>query len=197
MWEGGAAQFVIPALTQYAEAGDMARWIATARPGEVLVYATGPMLGDHAAKRLALRWHGEGRVHLFQRRAERAHCFEYCARARAPSPGEGANDGGRPAGGRQVAGSPPRDDVWRESRDGRVYALLFRDVAAGRCCPSNGEIAERLDLDDRYAAKNALTRLKTMGLIRFEQAGRTRTRIVTIVATGQSSADISGEIEHG
>ncbi len=192
MREGGAAQFVIPALTQYAESTDMARWIVTAKPGEVLVYATGPMLGDHAAKRLALGWQGDGKAELFQRRATRAHCFDYCARKRGAGVAGAAND----AGSRRVAGSPPRDEAWREGREGRVYSLLFRDVAAGRHCPSNAEIAERLDFDSRYMAKDALTKLKAMGLIRFEQAGRHRTRIVTIVATGQSSADVS-EVEHG
>ncbi|MDR7102969.1 hypothetical protein [Croceicoccus sp. BE223] len=189
MREGGAAQFVIPALTQYEEPGDMAKWLATAKPGEIIMYATGPMLGNHPAKRLALRWQEQGKAVLFQRRSQRVHCFDYFAKKCGA-----ANDAS--GGARQVAGSPPRDDAWRESRDGRVYALLFRDVAAGRCCPSNGEIAERLDLHDRYAAKDALTRLKAMGLIRFEQAGRTRTRIVTIVATGQSSADVQ-EVRHG
>ncbi len=182
-----AAQFTLPALTHYAEAADMARWIATARPGDVTVYATGPMLGDHAAKRLALQWQGEGKAELFQRRSDRNHCFDYCARKRAPAHKAAANDEGSVR--RLVDGRPPQDDAWRDSREGRVYALLFRDVADGRCCPTNASIAERLDLDTRYCAKDALAKLKDMGLIRFEQTGLRRTRIVTIVATGRSSAE--------
>lgn len=186
MREGGAAQFVIPALTQYEDPVAMAKWLATAKPGDCIVYATGPYLGDHPAKRLALRWQDQGKAVLFQKRSERLHCFDYYAK-KPRRAGDPAND----AGSRRVAGSPPRDEAWREGREGRVYALLFRDVAAGRHCPSNAEIAQRLDFDSRYMAKDALTKLKAMGLIRFEQAGQHRTRIVTIVATGQSSADVS------
>lgn len=188
---GAAVRFTVPALTQYEDPVAMAKWLATAQPGEWIIYASGPMLGDHAAKRLALRWQDQGKAVLFQRRSERVHCFDYYAKKPGRS-GPASNE----AGGRKVVGEPPRDAAWRESREGRVYALLFRDVANGRCCPSNAEIAERLDLFDRYAAKNALTKLKDMGLIRFEQAGRYRTRIVTILATGQCSTEPL-EVRHG
>ena len=172
-----APSFRIGPLTHYAEADAMAAWLEAAGPGEVLIYATGPALTDHAAPRLARSWQAQGLVDLFQGRAERAHCFEYKARKRAYRAEAGAEG--------VTAEILPGDAL-------RVLALLSAVADAGEPCPTNEDIAEQLSLGTRWRARHLFDRLKLSGRIRVIEPARFGARVIEIAATGKRTA-ASGE----
>lgn len=69
--------------------------------------------------------------------------------------------------------------------DRNVLALLQASAEAGEACPSNEAIAEAVGFNSVAAPPGVLSRLERRGFIRV---GRfQRSRIVTIVATGQST----------
>lgn len=169
-----APGFRIGPLTHYADTAAMAAWLEAAAPGDVIVYATGPMLADHPAPKLARRWHGAGQVDLFQTRAERAHCFEYKARKRATA----------------SAAVPPAASS-AEILPGealRVLEMLSEAATANECCPTNDAIARTLGLKDWKRARYRFGQLVSAGRIRVIEPARFGARVIEIVSSGARTA---------
>lgn len=171
----GAPGFSIGPLTTYADPAAMAEWVEQAGAGHELIYATGPQLGDHAAKALALHWQEQGLVALKQRRSSRAHCFDYLAErvgAVAPAPTTSASDG-------HVRGEMAA-----------LLRILRRCAVRGKVCPSNAELAKELGLRrgeaSRRRSRYLLERLAQEKRISVTGCGRNAPRVVTILAAGKA-----------
>lgn len=164
------------ALTTYADPAAMRDWVAQAAPGHELVYATGPALGDHPAKRTALDLQQSGQVVLFQRRATRAHCFEYCAKrvhaeaCPAPVPAEKVDH--------------------TRAQLSALLRELRRCAAKGEVCPSLSAAAKVLDLPrgqrGRRRAQYLFDRLVAEKRIAIASHGRNAPRVATILAAGRA-----------
>ena len=170
-----APGFSIGPLTTYADPAAMAVWVEQAGAGHELIYATGPQLGDHAAKALALRWQEQGLVALKQRRSSRAHCFDYLAErvgADALTPAPSASDG-------HVRGEMAA-----------LLRILRRCAVRGKACPSNAELAKELGLRrgeaGRRRSRYLLERLAQEKRISVTGCGRNAPRVVTILAAGKA-----------
>lgn len=155
----------------------MRDWLENAEAGSRIVYATGPVLGDHAAVRLITAWQQAGSVHLFQRRAERANCTDYCAEKRpvkvpAPAPSQRAG-----------MGKASRADMARLSRH------LRRLAALGRPCPSFSDLARTLDLPrgnrGRRRAQYLLDQLAREGRVLIERNGKEAQIVIPNARTGK------------
>ncbi len=171
----GAPGFSIGPLTTYADPAAMAEGVEPAGAGHELIYATGPQLGDHAAKALALLWQEQGLVALKQRRSSRPHCFDYLAErvgADAPAPAPSASDG-------HVRGEMAA-----------LLRILRRCVVRGKACPSNAELAKELGLrrgqQGRRRAQYLVDRLTREKRISVTGCGRNAPRVVTILAAGKA-----------
>jgi len=73
----------------------------------------------------------------------------------------------------------------------RLLVWLDRCASSGMACPSNEAIAARFGLG-HTAPTRMLQRLRDAGFIKFEMTTRPRGRVVTIVATGRSTARPAG-----
>lgn len=175
--------FRIGPLGTYADPGEMRAWLAAAAPGDAITYATTPMLGDQDAARLAREWAGQGLVELFQRRAVRAHCFDYCARRLA-------GDEDAPASLRSTGEARTSEAVDQTRLQMRaLLAILRRCAVRGKACPSNARLASELGLDrgprGRRRAQYLFDRLTTEKRISVTGCGRNAPRVVTILAAGK------------
>ena len=170
-----------PARTLYASPLEMAQWLASARPGEEMKYATGPAL-DHRepAAILAGQWGRESAAHPFQKRRD-GGVIDYHVRKLSPSTAEWR----LPASARR----PTDDAEWEASEQGRVYRLLCRCANLAQPCPSNQAVSHRLNLTDRNRAQYLIRQLCERGLIRLEAAAKLGPRVVRIVATGKCTPE--------
>ncbi|MBX7496786.1 hypothetical protein K3172_13045 [Qipengyuania sp. 6B39] len=170
-----APGFSIGPLTTYAEPAQMRAWLAGAEAGHAIVYATGPALAEHPAKALALKWQGEGKVELSQRRSARAHCFDYLARKV----------------GDAVCTMAERNASLTETRTQMraLLKILRRCAVRGAVCPSLTKAARELGLPGggrgRRRAQYLFDRLKAEKKIAVSGNGRNAPRVVTILAPGQ------------
>lgn len=178
------AGFTLGPLTTYADTAAMACWLEAARPGDEMIYATGPTLGDHAATRLARTMQEGGLVHLLQRRSGKPHCFDYCARKREA--GASADScGAKPA----VLERQIPDPLSLPIDEARVYQCVAQAAQAGEACPSLARLATRCSLESRFRAKYLLGRLCELGLLkkhdRPASARRDAPMVFTVVLTGK------------
>lgn len=186
-------RFVLGPLTLYAEIGVMEAWLENAAPGDELRYATGPALGREApAGQLARQWAEEGEVMLFQRRPGPGKPLEYVARRKEPPVKPRAS---RALPGRQARPLLPLPQDFAESDEGRMLALLTEAAEAGVACPSESELARRLELNSRRRAQYLINRLMRASLIRVQSSTSFHGRVVTIVATGKKTADRAGPVQ--
>jgi len=167
-----SAGFSLGPLTHYADPAAMAAWLASARAGAELIYASGPFLGTAPAAALAQQWQAAGAVELFQRRSgTRANCFDYHARRRAVAAVPGA-----------ISAEVLPDEALR------VLDLLMRVAAERGQCPTNEGIARALDLKDWTRARYRFRQLIDAGRIRVIEPARFGARVIEIVATGARTA---------
>ena len=188
-----SAGFSIGPLTTYADSAAMACWLERAAVGDEMIYATGPVAGDHPATRLARTMHDGGLVELFQRRSGRAHCFDYCARKRAIT--------GSPAASLHESGAAPSAEALERQiltlplDEARVYQLVARAAQDNAPCPSLSTIAARCQLTNRFRAKYLLERLCELHLLAKHDrpAGTPRElpMVFDVIALGKSTR--SGE----
>lgn len=171
-----------PARTLYASPLEMAQWLASARAGAEMKYASGPAL-DHRepAAILAGQWGRAGTVHPFSRRRDGA-TLDFFVRKMAGS--------GVVAPAASLARRPQDDAAWEESEQGRVYRLLCRCANLRQPCPSNQAVSDRLNLTDRNRAQYLIRQLCERGLIRLEAAAKLGPRVVRIVATGKVTPEV-------
>lgn len=196
----GEPRFVLGPLTLYADIGVMEAWLDSAVPGDELRYATGPALGrDAPAGKLARQWAEEGEVVLFQRRLGPGKPLEYVARRREPPVrprADAARGGSARLTGQARRGSArpalPLPQDFDASDEGRMLAALTELADAGAPCPSNVELARKLDLNSRYRAQYLINRLCRANLIRVASASSFEGRTVTIVASGARTAERHG-----
>lgn len=177
----GAPAFKIGPLTHYADPAQLEAWLAGAKPGNVVTYATGPYLGDHAAAACMRAAQAGGSVELFQERSDRAHCFEYKARkiaVRCERDGAGAATPG------DVLVQPHQ----LPGEERQVYLFLLAEIEAGRPCPTNEAIADALDLETSRQARYRFDKLVEAGLVRVIEPARFGARVIELVLTGQRSA---------
>lgn len=163
--------FSLAALTNYADPAQMALWMEQASPGAVLIYATGPWLGNHAAAAMAREWQAQHRAELWQTRAARANCFDYHARKLPP----------RPAAPVMVRGGGDGDC-------GRMLALLEQIAAEALPCPTNEALADELGLGSKWKARHLFDRLVASGAVRLIEPARFGARVIEIAETGARTA---------
>ena len=178
-----SAAYSIGPLTTFADPAAMRAWLASAEGGAVLVYASGPSLGAHPAQAEAARWQAAGAAQLFQRRAERRGCFDYCARK------SGCQDESSRA---QVAASDSADKSsvgQRRSDLGALCRLLRSRARRGKHCPSLSELARMLDLPrgqrGRRRAHYLLELVARECGIRIDRSDPARARIVLPAKKGK------------
>ena len=180
------AGFSIGPLTTYADSAQMACWLERAAVGDEMIYATGPVAGDHPATRLARTMHDGGLVELFQRRSGRAHCFDYCARKKGVVESESAE----PQDLHRTILTLPLDEA-------RVYQCVARAAQADAPCPSLSAIAAQCLLSNRFRAKYLLGRLCELGLLakhdRPAGAPRELPMVFDVIALGKSTQTGDGE----
>ena len=156
-----SASFKIGPLTTYADTAAMACWLEAAKPGDEMIYATGPMLGDHAAARLARTMAEGGLVELKQRRSGKPNCFDYCAAKL--DPGVESNPASSSAA---VEQTHLEQQVLRLQLDeARVYQCVATAAQNHAPCPSLARIATICRLESRFRAKYLLGRLVEQGLL--------------------------------
>lgn len=185
--------FRIGPLGTYADPLEMRAWLAAAAPGDAITYATTPMLGGQDAARLAREWEAKGLVELYQRRAKRAHCFDYCARRLACD-----EDAPAATSDPQGAKSQPVDQTRLQMR--ALLAILRRCAVRGKACPSNARLASELGLRrgeaGRRRARYLLERLAGENRISVTGCGRNAPRVVTILAAGKGCGkSTAGEVK--
>lgn len=156
------ASFRIGPLTTYADPADMAAWIERAATGDEMIYATGPVLGEHPAASLARKMAECAQVELFQRRSGKPNCFDYCARRLPPAASVAENGEHSPANTasleKKVFGLP--------LEEARVYQCIATAARAGSPCPSLARIATICRLKSRRRADYLLAQLVEMGLLK-------------------------------
>lgn len=176
--------FRIGPLTTYADPAAMAEWAKRARPGDEMIYASGPALGEHAAASQARAMRDSGLVELFQRRSGRPNCFDYCAQKLA----QDAQRAAAPA-----AGGPDHTRAQMK----RLLDHLRRLAERGAACPSNADLAAELGLRrgerGRQRARYLLDRLAAEHRITVRSQGRNAPRVVTITAKGRACGQSTGE----
>ena len=167
--------------TLYADAAQLAAWLASAAPGQRITYATGPGLDPgHPVKALVADWEETGEVVLHKQRHPKSNDLMHIAQRRRPD--------------RAVASAAVRK-VERPFEDGSpedvIYRALARAANMGLPCPSNAALAEEAGLHDPDAASWRVRKLRDAGLIRIQCSGTARnsTRVVTIAATGRRTVE--------
>lgn len=171
------------AVTHFADAGQMRAWLASAPPGQLMIYACGPNLfpGSNPAAVLAREWQAGGLAELSQTRADRDGCWNYRARKLAEIPSVDLKA--------PLAGSTNQDPPeFSDSEEGRLYRLIKRTALAGLPCPSNAEIAEALELDSRFRARDRFNALVKAGHLNLIEGNRFGARVVEVAATGARTA---------
>lgn len=182
-----SAAFRIGPLTTYADTAAMACWLEAAEPGDEMIYATGPVLGDHAAARLARTMQEGGLVTLFQRRSGKPNCFDYCARKNVVCATESLA-GATPS----VLEHPIPDPMTLPLDEGRVYQCVAQAARDGEACPSLARLASRCRLKNRRRADYLLDRLCELGLLEKQPrpagARRDAPTVFTVVLLGKATA---------
>lgn len=158
------------ALTTYARPDQMREWHDRATPGDRCIYAIGPDLGSDPSAALARKLSDEGTVHLSRERDGKGWRY-FMERRPAPA--------GNSAGPR-----PLSED------EARVLDLIADAAARGRPCPSNSVIADRLDMDSRYRARDLFNALVRNGHIRVVAQSRFSTRVIEIADSGQRTREL-------
>lgn len=154
-------------------------WAERARPGEDVVYSTGIRPGEQVGA-LARALCESGVVALTSKRVEGGLRF---IAQRRPDP--------RPSMLRARMATPrgrftlAADDAKATTR--MVLRLLTRAANRGEPCPTNGELARALGLKDAVAASYRVRRLVKDGKIAVEEPSPLERRVVTIIATGNST----------
>jgi hypothetical protein len=178
--------FSIGPLGTYADPREMRAWLEAAGQGDAIAYATTPVLGDQPSAMLAREWQAQGLVELFQRRAVRAHCFDYCARrisgTATAQPGSDAS----------ASAAHTREQM------GALLRILRRCAVRGKACPSLAKTARELGLASgprgRRRAQYLFDRLVAEKRISVTGCGRNAPRVVTILAAGKGRGQsTSGE----
>ena len=188
--------YSIGPLTTFADPAAMRAWLASAESGAVLVYASGPSLGAHPAQAEAARWQAAGTAQLFQRRAERRGCFDYCARKSSSSAAigrTGKSVGQDERSRAQVAagGSADKSSVGQRRSDlGALCRLLRSRARRGKDCPSLSELARMLDLPRGQRGRRRAHYLLDLAArergIRIDRSDPARARIVLPTPKGKS-----------
>lgn len=163
--------------TRILSAGEVARWYKSATPGDTLVYCTGPAMLPGPTLDLLLALVREKKAVTHKRRAagdgplETRSLEHYLVVLRRP----------RPA--RAAAG--PNDEPLEA-----IFDSLSRAAMRGRACPSDAELARIAELGTRHQAAWRMRKLEKSGRIATECIDTPGGvwRIVTIVATGKSTA---------
>lgn len=150
-------------------------WLASAEPGDELVFADGfASPHDAPAWKESIRLVGEGEVRVHHRRISARRIQHFMVR-RTPEI----------AAAVAPLSAPIADD---DDPSIRVLRAVRRWVNFRRPCPSNAEIARECGLPNPAAASYRLRCLVAAGIVSIEDQGPMRPRIVTIVATGKSTA---------
>lgn len=150
-------------------------WLASAEPGEELVFVDGFSIPHHApAWKESIRLVEDGEIRVHYRRVNGRRGQHFMVRrvpeivaAPVAAPAAAADD----------------DDL-----SARVLRAIRRCVNFTRPCPSNAELARECGLPNAAAASYRLRCLVATGIISIEDCGPMRPRIVTIVGTGKSTA---------
>jgi hypothetical protein len=167
--ERESVTYRIPALTTYVDVDELRENFERAQAGDRVTYAIGPYLKPGALVPAVARKLAEGgRGHLLQEREGRGYRY-FIVKSTAPRL-------------RVVEALNPA------SAEARVLALLIEAAQAGRRCPGNTEIADRLDLDSRYQARDRVQALVRLGHIRVVEQLRFGGRVIEIVASGLRTA---------
>lgn len=185
-------------LSLAVPAAQLRAWIDSAPAGERAIYASGVDLPrDAEGVKLAGRWARQGLVRTFQQRDpedERRWLF-LIEKARGASPQTGSP---APAPSRSPLNGgtvPPR--VVDRALLRRLLDLLRRCAERGEECPSNAELAQRLNLRrgerGRQQAKYLMQRLSSEKRIAVESRGTCAPRVVTILAPGRARGKRTGE----
>lgn len=144
-------------------------WLTTAAPGDELVYAYGTAPARSAAAWVRAReLADEGEVRLHQRRRGEGTTIEWFAVRRQPQIDDRSSE--------------PPQQVEDETPEDAVLRILRRYAKLGLDCPTNGAIARELDCTSEQAAYR-VRRLKDAGVIRVEQQGFDKPRLVWIVGS--------------
>lgn len=149
---------------------DFREWLAVARPGGEIVYATGPVLDQKRdVVLLAGQYIEAGLIRTHRRKVEGR--WEYFAVRR------------------DASAPPPKARV--EAIDGvkgQMLSILRRAANLGQVCPTNTELARQLALKNGEAARYEFNQLVAGGHIRVANFGPRMRRVVTIVASGKTTA---------
>lgn len=181
-----SASFSIGPLTTYADTAAMACWLEAARPGEEMIYATGPLLGDHPAARLARTMEEGGLVRLFQRRSTKPNCFDYCASKREAVAEAAAVD---------IETSLEARVLRLKLDEARVYQCVATAAQNNAPCPSLARLATICRLTSRRRADYLLRRLVDLGLLRkHERAADARRDAPTVFTVVLMNKTTRGEI---
>lgn len=168
-------RFSIGPLSWAIDLPDFERWLEQADVKAELVYAGGPALPQAMPVVIAVREAvAAGDVRSHQRKVDGR--WEYFVVRRrpdvAPRPGRSA-----------------RDAIAPDSLKGQMLSRLSIAAANARPCPTNAELAMALGLKDAEAARYVFNQLHSMGRISVAARGPRMRRVVTIVASGQSTAE--------
>lgn len=170
-------------LVIYADATRFAAWLATAPAGASFDYAIAGSLNPEEPVVAAVAKAIEaGDVAPVQRGkpGERRYQVQRCA---PTSSAAGAGRGARTT-------LPRISPVFAATPEGRLFALLCEIAEAGLECPSDAELARRLQWDDREQARYRRERLVASGHIAVRAlGGRFDGRVVTITETGARTAE--------
>ncbi len=163
------------AETMFAPVERLNAWMDSARPGDCVVYATGPALDPSAAPAaLVRRWIDGGEVLAKQQRhPAQAGVFHYIAQRREQR-------------GEAVVKRVRRNGHFEETPEGRLFLVLVRLANLGLPCPCNRELAVHASLRDGEAVKYRLKLLENSG--RIEVRWLSGGRQVTITETGATTA---------
>lgn len=152
---------------------DFRAWLADATPGQDIVYATGPVLDQKRdVVLLAGQYIAAGLIRTHRRKVEGR--WEYFAVRR-----DSRVDG-------PTMAAPPAGQI--EGLRGQMLALLRRAANLAQACPTNAELARQLNLKNGEAARYEFNQLVAGGHIRVKNYGPRMRRVVTIVASGKTTA---------
>jgi len=168
---GGSTLHAADMLPLAIEEPALLAWMKTAKAGQRIVYATGPVLPWAAASVVLARGLADrGLVDLVRQR--RGGVWDFIATRRRD--GASAEEASPPR--------PPADPVADD-----MLRLISRAANLGQPCPTNAELAARLDLPNPDAASYRFRKLIASGAIKSEEQGPNWRRIVTVTATGKTT----------
>lgn len=151
-------------------------WVAASEPGDRFRYATG-VVPPHKAPAwvMARALYDEGEVTLTSGKRPDNGEWDWFAVRRAPEKPE----------------LPVIVTATAEVATGRVLRELRRCALNRLRCPTNAEIARSCGLPTPVAASYQLRKLVGAGAIRVLIKGPNAPRVVTIVSTGESTAEVA------